>query len=86
MANQRTHLQRMVERMGDAVARAMQREQQRLQALDDKAVLLSPQNTLRRGYSLVRVGDKCVTAASQLQSGDNITVQFAEGSAEATVN
>ena len=86
LANQRTHLQRMVERMGDAVARAVQREQQRLQALDDKAVLLSPQNTLRRGYSLVRVGDKCVTAASQLQPGDNITVQFAEGSAEATVN
>ena len=86
LANQRTHLQRMVERMGDAVARAMQREQQRLQALDDKAVLLSPQNTLRRGYSLVRVGGKCVTAASQLQPGDDITVQFAEGSAEATVH
>ena len=85
IANQRTRLDRAVERMGEAVMRIMQREQQRLQALDDKATLLSPVNTLRRGYTLVRVGDKCVTAASQLQSGDHITLQFAADIAEATV-
>ena len=85
IANQRTRLDRAVERMGEAVMRIMQREQQRLQALDDKATLLSPVNTLRRGYTLVRVGDKFVTAASQLQSGDHITLQFAADIAEATV-
>ena len=86
ISNQRTRLERLVERMGDTVARAMQREQQRLQALDDKATLLSPLNTLRRGYSLVRVGDKCVTAADQICAGEVISVQFATGSATATVN
>ena len=85
IANQHTRLDRAVERMADAVAVAMQREQQRLTALDDKAMLLSPDNTLRRGYALVRVGDKCVTAASQLNAGDNVTMQFAEGTAAATV-
>ena len=80
-----TLLDRAVERMSDAVAAAFHREQQRLQALGDKAALLSPENTLRRGYSLVRKDGKCVTAASQLQPGDNVTMQFATGTAAATV-
>ena len=86
IASQRTRLERAIERIGDTIARAMQREQQRLQALDDKATLLSPAGTLRRGYALVRVGDKCVTNATQLHPGDQVTMQFAEGAADATVN
>ena len=86
IVNQRTRLERAVERMGDAASRALQREQQRLVALGDKATLLSPVNTLQRGYSLVRLGDKCVTAADQLHSGDQITVQFATGTTVATIN
>ena len=82
---QRTRLERVVERVGDTVTPAAQREQQRLQALNDKATLLSPLNTLRRGYALVRVGDKCVTGATQLHPGDQVTMQFAEGTADATV-
>lgn len=86
IANQRTRLDHAVERIGDVIAVAMQREQQRLQALQDKATLLSPDNTLKRGYALVRKGDKCVTAADQVHSGDQITVQFAVGTTDATVN
>jgi exodeoxyribonuclease VII large subunit len=86
IATQRTRLERAGERIEESVIRTLQREQQRLQALTDKAALLSPEGTLRRGYALVRTGDKCVTAASQLQPGDNITIQFASGSADATVN
>ena len=81
-----TRLDRALERMGEAVEHALQREQQRLQALGDKAALLSPENTLQRGYSLVTKDGKCVTAGSQLQPGDHIHVQFAEGSTDATVN
>lgn len=86
IAAQRTRLERAGERIGEAIGRTLQREQQRMQALTDKAALLSPVNTLRRGYALVNVGDKCVTTASQLQPGDHITIQFAAGSADATVN
>lgn len=85
IANQRTTLERALERMNDAVARVLQREQQRLQALDDKATLLSPMNTLKRGYSLVRKGNACITDAGQLQLGDQVTVQFDSGAADATV-
>ena len=86
MTAQRTRLERFVERMGDIVNGAMQREQQRLQALDDKATLLSPAGTLRRGYSLVKLGNKYVSTASDLQPGDQITLQFAADDAQATVN
>lgn len=86
MTAQRTRLERFVERMGDIVNGAMQREQQRLQALDDKATLLSPVGTLRRGYSLVKLGNKYVSTASDLQPGDQITLQFAADDAQATIN
>ena len=86
IATQRIRLDRAGERIGESVMRTLQREQQRLQALDDKATLLSPLNTLRRGYALVRTGDQCVTSASQLQPGDNITIHFATGTTTATVN
>ena len=86
LAAQRSRLERAVERMGDAVTSAMQREQQRLQALNDKATLLSPVNTLQRGYSLVWADGKCVTAADQLHPGDHVTMQFATGTTEATVD
>ena len=86
IAAQCTRLDRALERMGEAIEHALQREQQRLQALGDKAALLSPENTLQRGYSLVTKDGKCVTAGSQLQPGDHIHVQFAEGSTDATVN
>ena len=85
ITSQRTRLERLVERMGDSITRAMQHERQRLQALGDKATLLSPMNTLRRGYSLVLKDGKCVTSADQLKSGDQINVQFATGTADATI-
>lgn len=86
IANQQTRLERALERMADAVKTAMHREQQRLQALDEKATLLSPVNTLQRGYALVRKDGKCATAVGQLQPGDQVTMQFADGAANATVN
>ena len=85
ITNQRTRLERTVERMGDIVNGAMQREQQHLQALDDKATLLSPVNTLRRGYSLVKLGDKYISTASDLQPGDQVTLQFATDDTQATI-
>jgi exonuclease VII large subunit len=86
MATQRTRLERAIERIGDNIARAMQREQQRLQALDDKATLLSPAGTLRRGYSLVKLGDRYISTATDLHPGDQVTLQFAADDAQATIN
>lgn len=86
IAAQRTRMDRAKERIGEAVDRALQREHQRLQALGEKAALLSPENTLQRGYSLVWVNGKCVTTASQINPGERVTMQFADGTAKATVD
>lgn len=86
IAAQRIRLERASERIGEAVDHALQREQQRLQALGEKAALLSPENTLQRGYALVTTNGKCVVDGDQLHSGDEIHIQFAAGTTDATVN
>ncbi len=86
IANQQTRLERAAERMTVATLAAVQREQQRLKALGEKAALLSPENTLQRGYSLVWAGGKCVTAASRISPGERVTMQFADGSTDAIVD
>lgn len=53
-------------------------------ALDSAAALteaLSPEATLRRGYSITRVDGHAVTSFSQLNKGDIVTTVFADGSA-----
>lgn len=52
--------------------------------LDSAAALieaLSPEATLRRGYSITRIGGHAVTSFSQLNKGDIVTTVFADGSA-----
>lgn len=46
---------------------------------------LDPKRVLERGYSLVTSKGKVVKKASQLDAGDKIKVQFAQGSADADV-
>jgi exodeoxyribonuclease VII large subunit len=57
----------------------------RLDGLGDKATLLSPRNTLNRGYALVKFGGRFITDASQLKPGDVMTVHFKQGMARAVV-
>ena len=69
-----------------ASAQLLVREQLRLSAMQDKIDILSPQNTLRRGYSLTTLGGKAVIDASSLRPGDVIVTSFKTGSVESTVN
>lgn len=75
----------LIKSMSQASAQAIAREKMRLTALYDKVQILSPQNTLRRGYSLTTVNGHAVTDASQLAPGDNITTHFASGKVVSTV-
>lgn len=47
---------------------------------------LSPQATLNRGYSITRINGKAVTSATQLNPGDVITTQLADGQVTSTIN
>lgn len=61
------------------------REKLRLDSIAKQVELLSPMQVLKRGYSLVTVNGKCVTSASQINTGDVIVNQFADGNIESKV-
>ena len=70
-----------LKQMQQASAQTIMREKMRLTAIYEKVQILSPQNTLRRGYSITRIGGHAVTSFSQLNKGDIVTTVFADGSA-----
>ncbi|WP_297981513.1 exodeoxyribonuclease VII large subunit [uncultured Methanobrevibacter sp.] len=45
----------------------------------DKILLLNPLNTLKRGYTVVRSNDKVVSSSKDLESGDDLEVEFEDG-------
>ena len=78
-------LGRTVDRLKSAISQSLLKEQMRVKGLDDKVQLLSPRNTLNRGYSLTLCNGKAVTDASQLKAGDVITSHFKTGHVQSTV-
>lgn len=53
--------------------------------LEEKVNLLSPLQTLKRGYSITRKNGKAVTTASHLTSGDRIEIELSEGKITTTL-
>ncbi len=51
----------------------------RLKRLEDMHRILSPQNTLSRGYSITRVNGHAVTDAADLKPGDTIETTLLNG-------
>ena len=50
-----------------------------------KLETLSPLLTLKRGYTMTKINDKVVKSSKDLKSGDNITIDFADGNVDAIV-
>ncbi|MBP5455049.1 MAG: exodeoxyribonuclease VII large subunit [Paludibacteraceae bacterium] len=61
-------------------------ERGRLQAKEVSAKLLSPEQILKRGYSITLKNGKAVKNASSLKHGEKITTLFAKGKIESTVD
>ena len=57
----------------------LRRRGDRLNSLQEMLNALSPEATLRRGYSITRVDGKAVTDASQISSGTEIETTLANG-------
>lgn len=64
---------------------AVQRRVSRLDALGQMLDALSPQATLRRGYSITRIDGKALTRAVDAPSGATIITTLAEGEIKSTV-
>lgn len=68
-----------------ALCRRISVENMKLQSIEEKIHILSPQNTLRRGYSITRKDGRAVTSATQLAKGTPITTTFADGEVQSIV-
>lgn len=86
---ERALLQRHIDRIVATKQQIVQREQMRLHNLETSVNLLSPRNTLNRGYSLTRVlrdgKYSYVTDATQLAPGDVLVSNFKQGHARSIV-
>ena len=85
VSNSKTQLGYLFQTIKQAGEQQMLREKMRLQSLEDKVQILSPQNTLRRGYSLTLKNGKAVTNSADLQQGEQITTLFANGEVKSIV-
>lgn len=82
----RQPLERLGHRLQQAMARQLAARRAALARQEAALAALSPLATLERGYGIVRGPDGAlVRSAAQLAPGDALRVQFAAGSAEATV-
>jgi exodeoxyribonuclease VII large subunit len=72
-------LERAHERLRQAPALAVERKRAGLENSAGKLVALSPLQTLRRGYAIVRTGSRVVAASSDVAPGTHVDVTLAEG-------
>ncbi|MDE7179968.1 MAG: exodeoxyribonuclease VII large subunit [Muribaculaceae bacterium] len=79
-------LDRLSHRLTTAAATASERESLRLRRIEDMLRILSPANTLRRGYSITRVDGHAVTDPSQVAPGATVETTLAGGKIISTAN
>lgn len=78
-------LEEIKKRLEEGVDSAMRHSRMKLANLEDMIGVLSPSNTLKRGYSITRVNGKAITDSSALKKGTIITTQLQEGSIESEI-
>jgi exodeoxyribonuclease VII large subunit len=82
---ERERVERAHERLRTAPALAVERKRAALETTAGKLLVLSPLQTLERGYAIVRTDSRVVTDASSLDVGDSVDVRVARGSFGARV-
>jgi exodeoxyribonuclease VII large subunit len=85
LERQGVRVERAHERLGQAPALAVERKRAALESTAGKLRVLSPLQTLERGYAIVRTDSKVVTAGGDVAPGTRIHVQVAAGSFGARV-
>ncbi|MDX8400242.1 MAG: exodeoxyribonuclease VII large subunit, partial [Gallionellaceae bacterium] len=74
-----------IEAMGEVYAREIEHAQDRVAGIARYLRELDPQRVLKRGFAIVRHGDSIVKNAKELDKGDRLQVQFANGTIETDV-
>lgn len=79
LAGERGKIDSLGRFIGMAADGVIKRSSAKLDSLAGMIDVLSPSNTLRRGYSITRVNGHAVTDASSLQPGDILETQLSSG-------
>jgi exodeoxyribonuclease VII large subunit len=84
---QKSQLAQMAYRLNSNINQHLQTKQHNLVRLSQNLQHLNPQAVLTRGYAFVQNSTGAIIASSaQLQAGDEVTLTFGAGSADATIN
>lgn len=74
------HLEHIVATIPILYTRVREREEYRLQLLEQRTSSLDPMLLLRRGYSMTTMNGKLITSSAQLRPGDRIETLMQDGS------
>lgn len=77
--SQLARLDMTLEAVGRAASTVTSREADRLKAREELLAVLSPMATLRRGYSITRVGGKAVSSVAAIAPGATVETTLADG-------
>jgi exodeoxyribonuclease VII large subunit len=82
---QKEALDEVQDRIHREVARQLKQHEERVGSLKNTLSLLGPAPTLRRGFSITRKGGSAVRCADDLEKGDLIETQLAQGTIQSRV-
>ncbi len=86
LARERRDLRALAARLAPAARRLLREREARLAAARASLAHLDPAQVLRRGYALARTPDgRLVRSGATLAAGDRLSLTFAEGGADVTV-
>lgn len=86
VAQQKAQVTQLAYRLNNSISQQLQRKQQNLLRLNQNLQHLNPQAVLTRGYAFVQnQSGHIVSTSSQLQNGDEVTLTFGTGAAEANI-
>ncbi|MFA6082144.1 MAG: exodeoxyribonuclease VII large subunit [Patescibacteria group bacterium] len=72
-------------RLSNAVKQQIQTANQKIGLMSVRLSGLDPLQVLKRGYSITKIGDKVLTSAKSVKTGDQITSVFVDGRVESKV-
>lgn len=82
---QKEALDEVQDRIHREVARQLKQHEERVGSLKNTLSLLGPAPTLRRGFSITRKGGSALRCADDLEKGDLIETQLAQGTIQSRV-
>lgn len=86
IAKAQTYLNVLSDSIKASAPKAIKDQSRQLQTLENIINALSPDNTLKRGFSITKINGKTMRSVNQISDNDKITTILADGEITSTVN